>query len=222
MTKFSFCSDYYLRLTIHRYNGLEQRRSNILTIMSFCLIGEMTFCAARFADIQVNPLWIFMVSLQFAAWLFAFIIAINTVLNVREVFFYPGQVEGMHFVPSQEEIDEFMRSDVCYRDPELFLSKKYFERSDTPILKGNWDDESIYDYYAQEISGLNLNQFSKSVSLTSSLMSYLSAVKFTQATMRRFKKIYSLFYANLILFFVMVILMLLSNEPSVQSVMLVQ
>ncbi len=75
----SFCADYYVRIAMHAYDRTELRRSNILTVMSFCLIAEITFCAACFSEMKESGLFIGIAAFQFVFWLAAY--SLNTVFQ---------------------------------------------------------------------------------------------------------------------------------------------
>lgn len=129
----SFCADYYVRIAMHAYDRTELRRSNILTVMSFCLVAEITFCAACFSEMKESGLFIGIAAFQFVFWLAAYIIVIFTRLKLREIVFFPAREEGIHFSPSSEERREFFCDrKLSYKDPEYFFRKNIL--SETILL----------------------------------------------------------------------------------------
>lgn len=162
-----------------------------------------------------------MLSAQFVAWLIAFIIAIVTRIKMREVYFYPGHDEGIGFIPDSDEFQSFIKNKVSYRDAELYFARRYFERSSTPVLKGNWTDADKYQYYLRQLKSLDdLKHFNWNVSLSTSLIGYFAVLKFTSKTLRWFKAIYISFYFSLIIFLSMIIFMLIFNEPSSSQIIM--
>ncbi len=205
---FTFLVDHNLRLATSLYNKAESRRGNVLTVMSFCLIGEMTFIAACH-QMMVVHWWSWIIALViFSTWLAAFVLTIRLRLQMCEVVLYPTGDNEIRFLPTSKEINTFHPRNIVRRDSlSKHIMTAYFERCDSnedPADDAGVLERQYYEALRRETDCLT---FSKNAWLADSTIQAIHAIKFGQWARTRFKRIYATFTANLIIFFGMIVVL---------------
>lgn len=103
---FFYLADQLADTTERIYDSSLHRRRNILTVMSFCLIGEITFLANPGAS---NTPYKILILVSLACWLLAFILTIHATWRTRETALFPGPEEGFTFLASAADINEYKK-----------------------------------------------------------------------------------------------------------------
>lgn len=198
----SFLVNHNIRLASSLYDKTEKRRGNVLTVMSFCLIGEITFIAANF-NVMVIHWWSWIIALVvLVTWLSAFVITIRLRLQMTEIVLYPTGDHDIKFLPYAKELNEFDKKRIVCQDAlSKYIMTKYFDRK-TSTVDAAEDigvlERQYYEAVGREDDSLN---FSKNMWLADSTIEVIHSIKLGQWARGRFKIIYVIFAANITLFF---------------------
>lgn len=129
------CDDEVFRLLCNHVSDschdlremMDKNKQNLLTIMSFCFLGIISYVSVRAEYIQSSlPVWILLIVGLFL-WLFAFAFAI--VVNPGKRYqVIPGENENISFLPNYPEKGEFRENRVSAFRPDWFFMMGALER----------------------------------------------------------------------------------------------
>lgn len=152
---FEYLGGHILHETHHVMEMSQRARDRLLTILSFCLIGILTFAAA-YSTQETTPysylLVICFLGVSLIFWLIAFIVTIFR-NPTRGAMIIPGQSENIPFLPYIEEKEEF-RNCKQYSpfDADAFFAAKAILR-----MRENKLSESEKQRYETYLSRLATN-----------------------------------------------------------------
>lgn len=141
---------------------IHKKKTNLLTVMSFCLVGMLTVVAAEEASIASNRTASLLIGFSLILWLIAFLRALLSRKNSEGYHIIPGRDEGFWFLPSQQARIEFMKSDLPAADADTFFMGKILdEQLDNRQTRGHMTfDHETYRKLVERYNTLILNDAS--------------------------------------------------------------
>lgn len=100
----------------------------MLTIMSFCFLGELTLVASAFDGVKSNHFAAILVVASLGLWVTAFSAAMFGKIDKTAYYVIPGYSEGFSFLPTSAEGKEFKKSKTSPFDADDFFMRKALRR----------------------------------------------------------------------------------------------
>lgn len=116
---FLYFADYYRQLKNEIYQGMSERRQIVLTIMSFCLVAEMTFLGTTANGFSEVSKWA--VTIALITWFAAFVLALFKTQKINSFFCGLGTNEDMGFLTRSEDVDDYISD--CKKPPKSSLKE---------------------------------------------------------------------------------------------------
>lgn len=205
---FSYLCDHTTQVTYRSYDVIERRRSNILTVMSFCLLGEMTFVASNTCAISSKCETIVLIAVSLLTWTIAFFLAAFTDNNRRGWLAVPGGDERLDYLPNSEDRKKCIENNDKPGDVPKALIVHYLERTGHPIEADISYSDAFSVYRKQVASDKGLDRFNRNAWL--GLISHMQFSAYVKQ--ERIKAVFTtiniLFLLNLLSLFICIIICL--------------
>lgn len=190
-------------------DDLKDNRSDVLSVMSFCLLGEITFLAANVLEIQGDIIATIFVALSLLAWAAAFFVSMYVRKLARGIFALPGGNEGITFLANSQDRDNFFTSKAKPVDADEFLSLEYLRRVGVAIPANPAYEEVISAYREAVLESNDLKLFNKNAWLGFLVQVTCAAKKQAEKVEKLFNLVYVLFAINILLLFGAIVICLL-------------
>lgn len=176
---------------------IDRRKANMLTIMSFCFLGEVAFVASNYDPLTRNIAALVLATVSLVLWAGAY----GTALIVNKGDGYhivPGRMEGLSFLPYPDEVQEFEASDADPFNADIELAKRALARFDREKYR-TVNDESVVEVYNEVIRGnVDLESFNKNAWIAELSQMLRGQKKHYSDTMRFYKVLQVLFVISIV------------------------
>ncbi len=189
---------------------IHKRKANLLTIMSFCLIGMLSISAAAFSKASPNVTVVVLILISLGLWAKAFFDALLN--NLDEGYHVvPGVDEGFDFLPAYAANRAFGESAVPASDADVFFMEWQKNSGAVPaeqIIGGRFEPETreyfdLVNDFNESIRGNDsISSFNYEGWLASLSFMYLGQAKHLKEAKVLFHRMQNLFVACMVVFLV--------------------
>lgn len=198
---------------------IESMRTNLLTIMSFCFLGEGALLAAITSRSNCHPVAFCFAMSSIAVWLTAFSITLFSRSHKMNFHVIPGNNDGFDYLPLPDEVKTFAnRRQIRPFDADTFFMTAYLNRashknpgsycvSNQPAREGiprtDSEQRDTFSKFAHEVqSGTFGLKFNKNAWFAQQVHMLRGEIKNLGRSSSFYKFIYALFVGSIILMLV--------------------
>jgi hypothetical protein len=205
--------EHVTNVTYKTQDDLNNNRNDLLVIMSFCLLGEMTFIAANTDEILGHWCLIVPLILSLSFWAVAFAIGLFMLIKGKTFVIIPGYYESLTFLPCEKDRAAFKKSKKDPYEADEFFCKEYLKKNEIKLPVDPDYNEVIQAYNESILSLTDLDDFNKNAWLASLTHSAWAS----RAILKRVKPLiyamYILFLLNIAFLVLLIVLCVISPCP---------
>lgn len=201
------------------YESMLQKRRNILTVMSFCLVGEITYMSSLQTPTESFSAACLLVAMF--SWLIAFTLTIWVALRAKEIALFPGGEEGLSFLVNNADIAELSNrlkaTSILKQNGVRGFWKAWSNRFTTAsttlidiyLKRTGFIYPNRYASSHKDLAGMyrskvnpldDLKGFNKNAWLGSQARAFATSLVIARSTRKKFGVIYGLFIVNILFF----------------------
>lgn len=206
-------TEFFLFLCNHTVNVhdnyldiLSKRRENILTVMSFCFIGGITFLGAQFEVLTLDLVATGFAIAFVALWLAAFLAVLIVSAKSNYYRIVPGKMDGISFLPDCKDTNDFRKSKINPFDADVFFIKRYLEENGHTGYDANDYASMLHEYQAHIRKLSDVEDMNKNAWLASLVHISVAQKEKVERTLRIYQWSYFALWTSLALLFVAIIL----------------
>lgn len=168
----------------------SKKRENLLTIMSFCFIGGMTFAGSSFEYIDDSILSKCFLVASLGVWIASFLAAllVNAKSNYYRVL--PGRRDGISFLPCIEDRTALRNNRIKPFDADTFFMKRILEYNGHNGYQNDNYDEILKEYHQLTKNMNDIEIMNKNAWLASLVFSSMAQTEAVENKLKIYRWLY--------------------------------